>query len=147
VGREQAIVHLQLFTGNCLPFTSNKRRFEMLGNHISWSFHVPGTLAANVGVRFAVPVDCRVVHISAVASNDSDATMMVGVSADTDSILAATAIGDSGVPAVFERGDWASANETAELAKGDIAVLSVDYDGSSGTAAADLTVVLTALEG
>lgn len=119
----------------------------MLGNHIVWSFHVPGTLAANVNVRFAVPVDCRASHISAVASNDSDATMTFGVSTDTDSILASTTIGDSNVPAEFDRDDWASTNETAELAKGDIAVLTVDYDGSSGTAAADLTVIITALEG
>jgi hypothetical protein len=119
----------------------------MLGNHIIWSFHVPGTLAANVAVRFAVPVDCRVTHISAVAGNDSDATMTFGVSTDTDSILAATTIGDSGVPGVFDRADWAAANETAELAKGDIAVLTVDYDGASGTAAVDLTVTITALEG
>jgi hypothetical protein len=119
----------------------------MLGNHIIWSFHVPGTLAANVDVRFAVPVDCRVVHVSAVASNDSDATMTFGVSGDTDSILAATTIGDNAVPAVFDRDSWAAANETAELVKGDTAVLTVDFDGSSGTAAADLTVVVTALEG
>lgn len=119
----------------------------MLGNHIIWSFHVPGTLAANVNVRFAVPVDCRVVHISAVASNDSDATMTFGVSSDTDSILASTTIGDSNVPAVFDRDNWAAANETAEFAKGDIAVLTVDFDGAAGTAAADLTVTITALEG
>ncbi len=119
----------------------------MLGNHIVWSFHVPGTLAANVDVRFAVPVDCRLVHVSAVASNDSDATMTIGDSSDTDSILASTTIGDSGVPAAFDRDDWASTNETAEFAKGDVAVLTVDFDGSSGTAAADLTVVITALEG
>ncbi len=119
----------------------------MLGNHIIWSFHIPGTLAANVDVRFAVPVDCRVVHISAVASNDSDATMTFGDSGDTDAILASTTIGDNGVPAEFDRDNWDAANETAEFAKGDIAVLTVDYDGLAGTAAADLTVVVTALEG
>lgn len=119
----------------------------MLGNHVCWSFHIPGTLAADVAVRFAVAFDCRVVHVSAVASNDSDATMTLGISSDTDSILASTTIGDSGVPAEFDRDDWASANETADLSKGDIVVLSVDYDGSSGTAADDLTVIITALEG
>lgn len=119
----------------------------MLGNHITWSFHVPGTLAANVNIRFVVPVDCRLSRISAVASNDSDATMTFGISSDTDSILASTTIGDSNVPAEFDRDNWAAANETAELAKGEIAVLTVDFDGASGTAAADLTVVITALEG
>jgi hypothetical protein len=69
------------------------------------------------------------------------------VSGDTDSILAATTIGDNAVPAVFDRDSWAAANETAELVKSDTAVLTVDFDGSSGTAAADLTVVVTALEG
>jgi hypothetical protein len=119
----------------------------MLGNHICWAFHVPGTLAANVNIRFAVPLDCRVSHISAVASNDSDATMTFGISSDTDSILASTTIGDINTPAEFDRDDWAGTNETAELAKGETAVLTVDYDGPSGTAATDLTVVITALEG
>ncbi len=56
--------------------------------------HVPGSLAANMDVRFTVPSDCTLVHVSAVASNDSDATLALGTSADTDGFLAACVIGD-----------------------------------------------------
>lgn len=119
----------------------------MLGNHITWSFHVPGTLAANVNIRWEVPVDCTVTKISAVTSNNSDATMIFGISSDTDSIIASTTIGDSNVPVEKTRADFASTNERGNLTAGEIAVLTVDFDGSAGTAAADLTVVITALEG
>jgi hypothetical protein len=119
----------------------------MLGNHIIFPFHVPGTLGANLNIRFKVPIDCRVIHISGVTSNNSDATIIFGVSTDTDSILASTTIGDSGTPAEKTVSNWAATNPTGELSKGDIAVLTVDYDGSSGTAGADLTVIITALEG
>ena len=110
-------------------------------------FHVPGTLSANLNIRWTVARDCRIKHISAVTSNDSDATLAVGISSDTDSILAATTIGDSGTPDEFTSSNWASTNTTAALAKGDIAVLTVDYDGSSGTAGQNLTIVITLLEG
>lgn len=109
-----------------------------------WSFHITGTLAANVNARWKVPASCHVEHISAVASNASDATLTFGISTDTDSILAAANVGDSGVPAEFEDGDWAVTNEEAALVNGQTAVLLVDYDGAAGTAAADLTVVITA---
>jgi hypothetical protein len=113
-------------------------------SYLTWSFHVPEALAANLNLRWLVPVSCHVTHISAVASNDSDATMTFGISTDTDSILASTVIGDSGVPVEFESGDWAVTNEEAALVNGQIAVLIVDYDGSAGTAAADLTIIITA---
>lgn len=115
-------------------------------NNGYWTIHVPGTLAANVNVRFTVPHSGRVTHVSAVASNNSDATMTLGISSDTDSILASTTIGDSNTPATFTRANWAAANPTGALAAGNIVVLTVDYDGGSGTAAADLTVVITTVE-
>lgn len=118
----------------------------MLGNHVIIPFHIPGTLAANVNIRWKAPFDLTVKKISAVASNDSDATMTVGVSTDTDSLIEATTIGDSNVPTEFTRSNF-GANAYGNIAEGDILVITVDYDGSSGTAAADLTVVITALEG
>jgi hypothetical protein len=119
----------------------------MQGHRFQQTVHVPGTLTANLDIRMKIPFDCRLKHISAVASNDSDATLAVGVSTDTDSILAAAAIGDSQVPVEKSASDWASTNASGVLSKGDILVLTLDYDGASGTAAADLTVVLTFLEG
>ena len=43
------------------------------------------------------------VHVSAVAFNDSDATLKIGTSTDDDEFLVETAIGDSGTPSEF---DW-----------------------------------------
>ena len=117
------------------------------------AFHVPGTLSANLNIRFTVPSDCTLVHVSAVASNDSDATLALGSSADTDGYLTATAIGDSGTPAEFERADFDGAllsdagNEFPRLAAGTVLVLTLDHDGASGTAAQNVTLVLTFVEG
>jgi hypothetical protein len=119
----------------------------MIGHHLARLIHVPGTLAANVTVTLSMPQDCRLVRVSAVASNNSDATLMIGVSADTDSIMAATAIGDSGVPAVFDPDDWAATNPTGRLYEADILVLTLDFDGAAGTAAQNVTIDLDFLEG
>ena len=110
-------------------------------------FHVPGTLTANLDIRWKAARDGRVKHVSAVTSNDSDATITLGVSTDTDEILASTTIGDSQVPVEKTQSDFASTNETGAYSKGETLVLTVDYDGSSGTAGQNLTVVITTLEG
>ena len=117
------------------------------------AYHIPGTLSADLDIRFTVPSDCTLVHVSAVASNDSDATLALGSSADTDGYLTATAIGDSGTPAGFDRADFDGAllsdpgNEFPRLAAGTVFVLTLDHDGASGTAAQDVTLVLTFAEG
>lgn len=125
----------------------------MLGNAYPMTFHVPGTLAANVTLRFKMPFGATLLHVSAVAGNDSDATLQIGTSTDVDGILTATVIGDSGTPAEFERADFDGALladpgwELPRLADGDIVQFLLDYDGSSGTAAQDVTIVATFLEG
>lgn len=113
------------------------------GGRLDWNFSFPGSLSQNVNMRWTVPSDCRILHISAVSSNNSDATFTFGISTDPDSILNSSAVGDSGVPAVYNSGDWAGTNPTGDLTAGQVAVLTVDYDGAAGTAAADLTVVIT----
>jgi hypothetical protein len=110
-------------------------------------FHVPGTLTANIVITFEAPFDFRFRTISACASNDSDATLMLGISTDTNSILTAAVIGDSSVPVEKRVADFASTNATGAVSKGEIVVLTVDYDGATGTAAADLTVLFDILEG
>lgn len=119
----------------------------MTGMHLTYPFHFTGTLAANIVVTFKLPIDCVLTHISAVASNDSDATLIVGDSADTDEVLASTTIGDSGTPVEKDRDDWASTNENGRYVAGDIFVATLDYDGSSGTAAQNVTLVFTFTEG
>lgn len=119
----------------------------------SHAFHIPGTLAANVNIRFTVPSNCTLVHVSAVAANDSDATLALGTSADTDGFLAAAVIGDSNTPVEKAITDFDGAllsdagSEPPRLSDGDIFVATLDYDGAAGTAAQDVTLVFTFAEG
>ena len=117
------------------------------------SYHVTGTLAANVNIRFTAPCDCTLLHASAVASNDSDATIIIGDSSDTDEYLQSSTIGDSNTPAEFDYDDWydADGNQPGvyhpHITDGTVIVITLDYDGSGGTAAQDVTIVLTFAEG
>jgi hypothetical protein len=110
------------------------------------SYHIPGTLSANIGVRFKTPCDCTLVHVSAVASNNSDATLKLGDSTDDDAYLVAAAIGDSGTPAAFDRDDFVG-GQFPHITAGTIVVATLDYDGAAGTAAQDVTMDLTFVEG
>jgi len=119
----------------------------MQGTQIVKAFHIPGTLAANINIRFTAYRDMILQHISGVASNDSDATLAVGISSDTDSILTAAVIGDSDTPVEKTASDWATTNSTGRINKGDVFVATLDYDGAAGTAAADVTLIFTFTEG
>jgi hypothetical protein len=110
------------------------------------TYHIPGTLAANISPRFTAPCDCSLLHISAVASNDSDATLKIGTSADDDTYLAACTIGDSGTPVEKVLASYIG-GQYPHIAKGTVVVLTLDYDGSAGTAAQNVTIVLTYSEG
>lgn len=118
------------------------------------ALHIPGTLGADLNIRSTVPSNCTLVHVSAVASNNSDATLALGTSADTDGFLAACVIGDSNTPVEKDVGDFDGALltidtdlEVPRLSDGDILVIILDHDGASGTAAADVTIILTFVEG
>jgi hypothetical protein len=117
------------------------------------AFHVPGTLGANLSIKWTAPFDCTLLHVSAVASNDSDATLKIGDSSDDDEYLTSCTIGDSGTPVEKDGNDFVdtSGNTHAlyypRIVKGTIVAIALDYDGSSGTAAADFTIVLTLAEG
>ncbi len=117
----------------------------------SHAFHVPGTLSADIAIKFTAPSDCTLVHVSAVSSNDSDALLTIGTSADADGYVTSGVIGDSGVPvekaAITDFAGALAGSQFPHIADGVIVVVDVDYDGASGTAANDLTVVLTFVEG
>ena len=119
----------------------------MLGMHFGRCIHVPGALIAGVGVVISVPVDCRLVRVSAVGSNANDATLKIGVGDDDDSILQAAEIGDSGAPVVFDESNWASTNPTGRLRQGDVLRVTLDHDGDGGDAAQDVTIDLDFVEG
>jgi hypothetical protein len=118
----------------------------MQGAKIFQTYHIPGTLTANIVPKFTVPCDLTLVHVSAVASNDSDATLILGTSTDDDAYLAAATIGDSGAPREFDRNDFVDA-QYPHILDGTVVVVTLDYDSSSGTAAANVTIVLTFVEG
>ena len=117
------------------------------------TIHVAGAAAADLNIRWYVPSDCSLVHVSAVASNDSDATINLGTSADVDGFLEACVIGDSATPVEKELADFDgdlltnAGKEYPTLTDGDIFVIQVDFDGDEGTAGEDITIVLTFQEG
>lgn len=98
-----------------------------------------GTLGANVTyhLQFSFPVKIKAIH--AVASNDSDATLAVSGGL----VKAAAVIGDSGTFVKFAPSDFT----TKRAAKDTAITITVDYDGTSGTAADDLEVIVELLTG
>jgi hypothetical protein len=112
---------------------------------VTYTFNVVGALSGNYEWYAALPFGLTVVHVSAVGSNASDATIKVGSSTDDDEVLTASAVGDSGTPAEFDADDFVSA--APHLDKGDVLDVTVDFDGDSGTAVQDLQVVITGLVG
>ncbi len=115
--------------------------------------HVAGSLGADLNIRYTAPCDCTLLHVSAVASNDSDALLTIGDSADADEYLTSTVIGDSNVSVEFDGDDFVDTSGDTHtryyprIADGTVVVIALDYDGGSGTAAADFTIVLTFAEG
>lgn len=110
------------------------------------AFHVPGTVGADLVIMFTVPSDCQLVHCSAVASNNSDATLKLGTTSDGEAYLADGVIGDSNVPVEKTRADFIG-GQFPRINDGDVFLATLDYDGGSGTAANDFTLVLTFVEG
>lgn len=110
------------------------------------AYHVPGTLTANIVPVFAAATDCTLLHVSAVASNASSATIKIGTTADDDAFLVARDVGDTNVPGEFDRDDFVN-GQYPRLTDGSLVLVTVDFDGAAGTAAANLTVVLTFAEG
>jgi hypothetical protein len=117
------------------------------------SYHVPGTLTAGLTITFTAPFDCTLLHVSACASNDSDATIIIGDSADDNEYLTSSVIGDSGTPAEYDYDDFVdtSGNTHARyyprIVDGTVVIITLDHDGDGGTAADDVTIVLTFAEG
>jgi hypothetical protein len=118
----------------------------MQGTLFAHSFHIPGTLTANLNIRFTVPKDCQLLHVSASNSAATNGTFILGTSADDDAYLTTSDVGDSNVPNEFSKANFVG-TEYPHILDGVIFVVTIDYDGAAGTAAANLTLVLTFLEG
>lgn len=130
----------------------------MHGMRVTFTIHLAGTLGANQ--QGVIPAwkntGFTLLEVAAVASNDSDATLKIGIggtNADDDGIMTAKAIGDSNTPKFFTVADFNGAladslNMSApRLGPGDTVTWTLDYDGAGGTAAANVDIVFTVLEG
>jgi len=118
----------------------------MQGKHLIFPVHVPGTLAANVVFHFKAPFPLQLVGVQAVTSNASNATIIVGTAADDNAYLTVQDVGDSAAPAEFDKDDFVG-GQPVHIADDTVIMVTVDFDGSSGTAAQNLTVVLIFTEG
>ena len=110
---------------------------------VSVAWCIDNALDANKLFYWTLPWGATLWHVSAVASNDSDATLMIGDSGDTDQAIAATVIGDSAVPAEMNFADFTSPH----FVEGDVFTATVDFDGDGGTPAEDMNVIFTFLVG
>jgi hypothetical protein len=118
----------------------------MQGTHFTHTYHVPGTLAANVTITFTAPADCMLEHVSANGTNANDGKLTIGYIGALEAYLASAAIGDSDTPAEFVRANFVGA-EYPHIVKGTKVNIGLDFDGAGGTATANFTVVLTFSEG
>lgn len=106
------------------------------------TIHVPGSLAANLVATVTADRNWKITHVSACASNDSDALIKIGNDANDDAYLESAVIGDSGVPVEFDRDDFVD-EQFPTHEKGDVLIVNVDFDGDGGTAADDFSLVIT----
>ena len=118
----------------------------MLGNAFTLSYYLPGTLAADVDIRFIPPINCKLIHVSCCGSNTNNAVMVIGTDSNNDAYLTAVDVGDGNVPSEFARDNFVNTQFPA-LPKGEVVSVFVDYNGAAGTAVANLSIVLTLLEG
>lgn len=112
---------------------------------VAWT--IDGTLAADKAFYWTLPFGATLLHVSAVGSNDGDATLKIGDADDDDGAMEATAIGDSGTPVEFDLDDFVDTDSLYHYDAADVFTATLDHDGASGTAVDDLQVVFTFLVG
>jgi hypothetical protein len=110
------------------------------------SFYIPGTLAANHTLNFLAPFDLQLLHVSLCGTNANNANMQVGYQGSAAAYMVAKDFGDSSVPLEYDRDDFVS-SQFPHIADGTNILLTVDYDGSAGTAIANAVIVLTFTRG
>ena len=117
------------------------------------TYLIPGTLSADVNIRFTAPFDMTLLHVSACGSNANDGLLTIGDSDDADEYLTSSSIGDSNVPAVFDGDNFVDTSGNSHgryyprIADGKVVVIALDHDGDGGTATDDFSLVLTFAEG
>ena len=119
---------------------------------VTHTWHVPGTLGADLAIRLALPFDAQLVHVSAVGSNTYAAGLSIGTGTDAIAHMAKKSIGVSGTPVEFDFDDFATYANKAypRLSKGAVLALALDYDyngGGGANASANVTIVAELLVG
>jgi hypothetical protein len=113
------------------------------------TYHIPGTLGADLNIRFKLPCDAQLLHVSATGSNTAAAGLSLGNSSDGVAYLTKKAVGVSSVPVSFDQDDFVG-GQFPHMAQGTVFVAALDYDynnGGSSSASADITLVITFSEG
>ena len=116
------------------------------------TWHIPGTLAADISIRHTLPFDAQLVHVSAVGSNTAAAGLEIGIGSSAAAYMAKKSIGVSGTPVEFDLDDFTTWTGKAypRLAKGGILAFALDYDynaGGGALASANVTIVAELLIG
>lgn len=126
----------------------------MQGNKFVVSFSRPGTLAANAAGSFALPFAFTILAVMAGGSGANDGKLEIGTIADPNAYLTSAAIGDSGTPAKFEKGDWDGVLFTGidgvdpiRIAADTPVTWALDFDGAAGTATANFELQFVCVEG
>lgn len=113
------------------------------------TYHIPGTLGADINIRFKLPCDVQLLHVSAVSSNAAAAGLTLGNAAEAGAYMTKKPAGISGSPAVFTRNDF-TGGQFSHIPQGTVFAAALDYDyngGGSSSASADITLVFTFSEG
>ena len=109
---------------------------------------IPGTLSAGAQYVATIPTPCTIQHVSMVQSNaDGDGRIRIGNSGDNDCYLVYTPMGVSGTPVELKIPADFRYDVYPHLAAGEIFKIYIDHDGAGGTAAQDVTIVITFTEG
>jgi len=108
---------------------------------------VPGTLTGPIQYTAKVPSACTIQHVSMCQSNAGAGRVKIGLSTDDDIFLTYTNMGVSGTPVELACAVDFRNDVLPHLTAGDILKLYCDHDGAGGTAADDVTIVLTFTEG
>jgi hypothetical protein len=104
---------------------------------VTWSFFIPGTTTANSVLYVEAPFPWTLLGVKAASINDSDATL----AASGGATITAAVIGD-GDPEYLEPD-----SPPDPVDKDTLVALTLDYDGSSGTAAQDVSITVFGLVG
>jgi len=122
------------------------------GQAVTHTWHVPGSLGADLSIRMTMPFAAQLVHVSAVGSNAYGAGLSIGSGTDATAYMAKKTIGVSGTPVEFAYADFVdyASKRYPNIPKGGVLALALDYDyngGGGANASANVTIVAELLIG